>query len=216
MFTLEFEWLIRLIVSILFGSLIGYERYSHAKEAGVRTHAIVCLASCLLMIISQNAFPDDVRYDAARIAAQVVSGVGFLGAGIIYVQKGTIQGLTTAAGIWATSAVGLSFGAGMYALGISGSVLIFLVEFIFPYIFTFSPPRNIMTIRIYLKKDGHIATVNNTLSSLKYNRGENLITSDGEHWIITTEINSHRDIDPQALIKTLEKEADIDKVEITA
>ena len=123
------EWLLRILCAVTIGSLIGYERYSASQEAGVRTHAVVSLASCLLMIISQYGFVGAERFDAARIAAQAVSGIGFLGAGIIFVQRGTIQGLSTAAGMWATSAIGLAIGAGMYILGIFSAVLVYVIQF---------------------------------------------------------------------------------------
>ena len=93
---------------------MGFEREMRAKEAGVRTHFIVALGSALFMIISQFAFSG--RFDAARVAAQVVSGIGFIGAGVIIFQKNAVRGVTTAAGLWVAAAVGLSCGAGMYDL----------------------------------------------------------------------------------------------------
>lgn len=103
------------------------------KEAGVRTHFIVAMAAALVMLISKYGFSDVVvlpshQVDVSRVAASVVSGVGFLGAGLIFVRKYTINGLTTAAGIWATSAIGMAIGGGMYAVGIMGTVIILLAQ----------------------------------------------------------------------------------------
>ena len=116
----------RLLVAGLLGGLIGLEREFRAKEAGVRTHFIVALGSALFMIISQFAFGDQ-QHDAARVAAQVVSGIGFIGAGVIIFQKNSIRGITTAAGLWVAAAIGLACGAGMYALAATASILTILV-----------------------------------------------------------------------------------------
>lgn len=129
----EFDFLIRLIVACLCGAVIGFERTKRQKEAGIRTHLIVALGSALLMIISKYAFGDleisaVVSADASRIASNVVTGVSFLGAGVIFVRGASIKGLTTAAGIWATAAVGMGVGAGMYTLGIFVTVLMVVVQ----------------------------------------------------------------------------------------
>ncbi|MBQ9450951.1 MAG: MgtC/SapB family protein [Bacteroidales bacterium] len=117
------EMILRIAVGGLLGALIGLERHLRAKEAGIRTHFLVGLGSALFMVISQFAFPDAERFDAARIAAQVVSGMGFLGAGLIIFQKNSVRGLTTAAGIWVVSAIGLASGAGMFWLGAAAAVM---------------------------------------------------------------------------------------------
>lgn len=131
----QLYYLARMIIASFCGIFIGIERKNRAKEAGIRTHCVVACASALMMIISKYSFGDmpigDAGFrgaDGARIAAQVVSGIGFLGAGMIFVHKNTITGLTTAAGIWATSGVGLAIGAGMYFVGISASVIIILAQ----------------------------------------------------------------------------------------
>lgn len=111
------------------GACIGFERSKRFKEAGVRTHIIVCCAAALIMIISKYGFADLTAADGAvyngtrgadpaRVAAQAVSGISFLGAGVIFKNGNTVKGLTTAAGIWATAAIGLAVGAGMYWVGL--------------------------------------------------------------------------------------------------
>jgi putative Mg2+ transporter-C (MgtC) family protein len=110
------------------GAIIGLDREYRAKEAGYRTHFLVSLGSALIMIVSQHGFGEildtpNVNLDPSRIASQVVTGIGFIGAGTIILHKQIVRGLTTAAGIWATSGIGLAIGAGMYILGISATIL---------------------------------------------------------------------------------------------
>ena len=118
------EFLIRLLLSAALGALVGLERSKRQKEAGVRTHCIIACTSALFMILSKYAFVDVTSIDGlrgadpARIAAQVVSGISFLGAGVIFKNGNSIRGLTTAAGMWGTAAIGMAVGAGMYWLGL--------------------------------------------------------------------------------------------------
>ena len=129
------EFVIRLLVAAAAGSLIGFERSRRLKEAGIRTHCIVALSAALFMILSKYAFIDVAelslnKTDNARIAAQVVSGISFLGAGIIFKQgKSGVKGLTTAAGIWGTAAVGLAIGSGLYIVGISATLIMLVIQF---------------------------------------------------------------------------------------
>lgn len=126
------ELIFRIFIASICGSLIGYERTNRNKGAGVRTHAIVALSSALIMIISKYGFFDINDYDASRVAAQIVSGVGFLGAGIIFVRNNSvISGLTTAAGIWGTAGVGMAVGAGMYTMGIAATTMLVLIQIYF-------------------------------------------------------------------------------------
>ncbi len=125
-FLLECKPLIGILVSLVLGFAIGYERKSRAKEAGIRTHTIVCAGSALLMAVSMHIAGEDG--DPGRIAAQVVSGIGFLGAGIIIYRQNEIHGLTTAAGVWATAGVGLAAGAEMYVVAIGATVLVIATQ----------------------------------------------------------------------------------------
>ena len=125
---MEWEHILRLVMAGIFGGIIGLNREYRAKEAGYRTHFLVSLGSALLMIVSQYAFFDLAKekgysVDPGRIAAQVVSGIGFLGAGTIILHKHFVRGLTTAAGIWATAGIGLAAGAGMYMISIAATIL---------------------------------------------------------------------------------------------
>ena len=121
------QLVLRLVVAGLMGAAIGYEREVRAKGAGVRTHVLVALGSALFMIVSLFGFEGSERFDAARVAAGVVTGIGFLGGGIIIkLGKNHIVGLTTAAGLWVTAAMGLSIGCGMFELGLLCTILTIL------------------------------------------------------------------------------------------
>ena len=122
------DYLIRVIVACLCGGLIGLERTKRLKEAGIRTHIIVALGATLIMVVSKYGFSDVVGADASRIASNVITGVSFLGAGVIFVRGGSVKGLTTAAGIWATAAIGLALGAGMYTVGVLCTALMILLQ----------------------------------------------------------------------------------------
>jgi putative Mg2+ transporter-C (MgtC) family protein len=122
--SLPLQLVIRLLAAVLLGALIGYERELRAKNAGVRTHIMVALGAALFMIISQYGFPGADKFDAARIAAGVVTGIGFIGGGIIMKRKHDVSGLTTAASLWVTGAVGLSAGCGMFEVAILSTVLV--------------------------------------------------------------------------------------------
>ena len=123
--TIEWNFILRIFAAGILGGLIGFEREFRAKEAGVRTHFIVALGSALFMIISQYAFSG--RFDAARVAAQVVSGIGFIGAGVIIFQRNAVRGVTTAAGLWVAAAIGLACGARMYSVAIAATLMTILV-----------------------------------------------------------------------------------------
>ena len=120
---MEIDWVLifRLFAAGLLGGLIGLEREFRAKEAGVRTHFIVALGSALFMIISEFAF-EGKQHDAARVAAQVVSGIGFIGAGVIIFQRNAVRGITTAAGLWVAAAIGLACGDGMFSVAIAAAI----------------------------------------------------------------------------------------------
>lgn len=131
----QFYYVLRIVIAGLCGIVIGFERLNRSKNAGVRTHCIVAVGAALIMVISKYGFTDIAAgeegmrsADGARMAAQVISGIGFLGAGMIFVHKNSITGLTTAAGIWTTAGVGLAIGGGMYIIGICSTVIIITAQ----------------------------------------------------------------------------------------
>ena len=154
---MQWEMLFRILLASIFGAAIGFERTSKRKEAGIRTHFLVGLGSALIMIVSKYAFNDvlhsqGIALDPSRIAAQVVSGIGFIGAGMIIFQRQTVRGLTTAAGLWVTAGIGLSIGAGMYWIGLSATVLVLIcLEFIHSRFNVFSTQYSKLTIQIHDK-----------------------------------------------------------------
>lgn len=128
---MTYEFILRIFIAAMLGGAIGLEREYRSKEAGFRTHFLVGLGSALFMILSAHGFSDvalseATRHDISRIAAQVVSGIGFIGAGCIIFQKNVVHGLTTAAGLWVTSAIGMTSGAGMYLLAVVATLMVLL------------------------------------------------------------------------------------------
>ena len=126
------EIILRLLLGTLLGGIIGFERQAHGRPAGFRTQLLVCVACVLLMIISENYHVRGqlseayVRFDPTRIAAGAMTGIGFLGAGVILKTGLSVQGLTTAACIWIVAAIGLAVGVGQYLAAIAGSVITFI------------------------------------------------------------------------------------------
>ncbi len=124
---------LRLAMATILGSLVGLERERLDRAAGLRTHALVCVASALMMIVSTYGFPlppEGVEgvFDPGRIAAQVVSGIGFLGAGVIIFRDNTVRGLTTAATLWAVAGVGLAAGGGLYVVAVIATAFMLLIQ----------------------------------------------------------------------------------------
>ena len=135
------DFFLRMVLACVCGAAIGFERSRRFKGAGIRTHIIVCCGAALIMIISKYGFADLTGLmgdtligsrgtDPARLAAQVVSGISFLGAGVIFKNNGAVKGLTTAAGLWVTAGIGLALGSGMFSVGIFCTVLIAVLQII--------------------------------------------------------------------------------------
>lgn len=168
--TFEYEYIIRLCVAGIIGALIGLEREKCFKEAGLRTHFLVAIGSAVFMLVSKYAYfdvlADDVILDPSRVAAAIPSGIGFLGAGMILVQRTSIQGLTTAAGVWATAGIGLAIGGGMYEIGIiSGLLVIIGLEFL-KRIFGPVIPKTI-TLTIEMKNGRSVHEIIEKLTTLE-------------------------------------------------
>lgn len=151
-----FPYVLALITATVCGAAIGIERTHRQKEAGIRTHIIVALGSALIMIVSKYGFFDivnmtgvegNINLDGARLAAQVVTGISFLGAGII-VYKGTVKGLTTAAGVWTTAGIGLAAGAGMYGIAVYSTLILLIVQIVIHRIL---PVENTSTTSVTMK-----------------------------------------------------------------
>ncbi|MEK9175705.1 MAG: MgtC/SapB family protein [Patescibacteria group bacterium] len=127
----------QLVLSIFLGGLIGFERERRGKQAGLRTFTLVALGSTLFTILSVSGFPGSgvsIAYDSSRIASQIVVGIGFLGGGLIFLKEDYVYGLTTAAGLWATAAIGMAVGFHMYTVSVVATILILLVLWVFKLI----------------------------------------------------------------------------------
>lgn len=199
--TITYEFLLRLFVAAILGGVIGLEREYRAKEAGFRTHFLVALGSGLFMILSQFGFDDVlghyelVSLDPSRIASQVVTGIGFIGAGTIIFQKHVVRGLTTAAGLWVTSAIGMTAGAGMYVLSIATTVLVLLCLEALYFILQHFGTRNI-TVTFSTPKEENIQLVLQRLrdkemiiDSYEMKRKD---TSSGHYYVVTMEMKFKR------------------------
>ncbi len=166
-------YLVRILIACLCGFIVGVERSKRQKDAGIRTHIIVALGSALMMIISKYGFidvgegvPGMRAVDGSRMAAQIVSGVGFLGAGMIFINhKQSIKGLTTAAGIWATAGIGMAVGAGMYFIGIATAVLMLVLQLLLHV--WFHSIDNAELTEVEVSFDNDISCINEFLELLK-------------------------------------------------
>lgn len=198
---ITYEFVLRLFVAAMLGGVIGLEREYRAKEAGFRTHFLVALGSGLFMILSQFGFDDvlghyeRVSLDPSRIASQVVTGIGFIGAGTIIFQKHVVRGLTTAAGLWVTSAIGMTAGAGMYVLSIATTVLVLLCLEALYFILQHFGTRNI-TVTFSTSKEENIQPVLQRLrdkeiiiDSYEMTRKD---TSSGHYFVVTMEMKFKR------------------------
>lgn len=169
---LQLEYLLRLVLAAVLGGLIGIEREMRMKEAGVRTHLIVCLTASLMMVVSKYGFFDllgtgGISLDPSRVAAGIVTGVGFLGAGIIFSRGHTISGLTTSAGIWATVGVGMALGAGMYIVGVAAALFILLIQAVLHRDLTILRGQALRSVRIVVEDTpAALPTLFQTLTSL--------------------------------------------------
>lgn len=218
----EVEYILRVIIAAICGGVIGYEREKRLKNAGIRTHILVSMSAALMMIISKYGFFDvalvneGIRVDASRVAASVVSAIGFLGAGVIFVRKENTIGVTTAAGLWATVGLGLAIGAGMYFAGVIFTVLVLLVQLVLHNKrFKFSTQT---TGSIVLRIDNSnftIGQVNSVFKEKKLDvRNMRLVLRDGGQDVSATIIFSKKD-NINDVMKQLETIGKITSIEIT-
>ena len=149
----ELHYLLNILLAVVLGFAIGYERKLRYKEAGIRTHTIVCAGSALMMVVSKYGFGGEDA-DASRVAAQIVAGVGFLGAGIIVYRKHEVHGLTTAAGVWATAGVGMAAGAGLYVIAAGATVILIGVQCLFHIRCKFFQTKKYFQVKIVFTSSG--------------------------------------------------------------
>ncbi len=182
------NWIIRIFIAAACGFVIGMERKSRSKEAGIRTHTIVCMAAAIMMVVSKYGFSDQLPNhdgvrggDSARIAAQVVSGIGFLGAGIIFYKRDFLHGLTTAAGIWATSGIGLAIGAGMLVIGVFSTLVLVLLQVVLhrPLKLLKGQTTNVLKMQIILTSPEVIDKITYIFDVKKFIKFKTITTENG-------------------------------------
>jgi len=208
-----YEYLLRLLVAGLLGAAVGLEREYRAKEAGYRTHFLVCLGSALMMIVSKYGFDDHlvegtIRLDPSRIAAQVVTGIGFIGAGTIIFQKQIVRGLTTAAGIWATAGIGLAVGAGMYFMSITCTILVLIGLEVFRRVFKGIGVRSVL-VEFTVSDKAILNKLADYFSTDNYRVISYEMSETPKGYTVTEVIKLKKDIDEGELFKQLQGFKDV-------
>ncbi len=203
---LNIDFLIRLIVAVICGGLIGFERGETKHEAGLRTHILVCLGAALIMVVSEAVVREyEIKTEIMRMGAQIVSGIGFLGAGSIIVDGNRIRGITTAAGIWTTACVGIAVGAGYYVIGIFVVILMLVVmHSLKPLISKLRSNSSKCTLSVKLSDENDINTLLLILS--KHDIGVNnlKVIPNIEGKTVEISMLPIEDIDKRTLISELE------------
>ncbi len=171
------EVLVRLLLGAMLGGIIGFERQAHGRPAGFRTHLLVSTASVLIMIVSTEYYrlaaqnPDLIRIDPARIAAGAITGIGFLGAGVIIKTGLTVQGLTTAACLWVVSAIGLSIGSGLYLPAGIAFIITFLALWVLRKVEAKVPRLNYRELTVVRQDISTGTDLTGLLSEMGFNMG---------------------------------------------
>ena len=193
-------WILpNLLLSVLMGFIIGFERKVRFKEAGIRTHTIVCVGSALMMIVSKYAF--DVA-DEARVAAQIVTGVGFLGAGMIVYRKNEVRGLTTAAGVWATAGVGMACGGGLYIIALGATLVIIAAQCLFHLPFKFFHSKRFYAIKIeFIQKEQENLMIKNLFGVDRFNHL--VIRRENDQVIYSATLNTDKEFSSSKLNKIM-------------
>lgn len=211
------EILIRLFLASFLGALIGMERERKDWSAGTRTHMMVSVGACLFMIVSAFGFSDilgtpNVELDPSRIAAQVVSGIGFIGAGaILFLKQGTVRGLTTAAGLWTVAAIGLATGGGMYFAAIAATIISLMILWALqPIQQLYSKRFRQVTLRIVT--DSHIKNmeiINELKQHTQFTVATYVIEHKKDHFAFTVRLRNIKKEDVTGIIRELEDHPDI-------
>lgn len=189
----DLETGLRLIYSVVLGGMVGYERQSHHKAAGFRTHILVCLGSCLIMVLSFNIYLNVeglTNADPARLAAQVVSGIGFLGAGTIMKEGSTVRGLTTAASLWVVAGIGLAVGSGYVEAALITTALVIITLEILSRIERFCRGESYISFVIdIIDKPGQIGKIGKFFESIGLRiRTIKIEEQIGDHLILSIEV----------------------------
>lgn len=192
--------LIDVFISAILGFCIGLERKKRFKEAGIRTHTLVCVGACLLMIVSLHGFGPEA--DTARVAAQIVSGVGFLGAGIIIYRKQEVKGLTTAAGVWATAGIGMACGGRLYVIAVGGAFIMIGLQLLFHLkIKPFKTVKYFSVNIVFLQTDGANKKIKEIFGVDRFNHLN--IKRDGDNITYSATLNTDKELSSTQLDKIM-------------
>ena len=208
----EAIYLVRILYAVALGFAIGFERKLRFKEAGIRTHTIVCAGSALIMVVSKYAFSDSPDFDASRVAAQIVSGIGFLGAGIIIYRKHEIHGLTTAAGVWATAGVGMAAGAELYIVAAGATAIIIAAQCLFHANWKIFRTKKFFQLKIcFICTDGETDKIKELFQVERFNRL--VIEQKGEDTVYHATLNTDKEFSSRRLGEIMEQNKFIRSIE---
>ncbi len=200
-----------ILVAALLGFAIGYERKMRFKEAGIRTHTIVCIGSALMTIVSKYGF-GGTDADTARVAAQIVTGIGFLGAGIIVYRRHEIRGLTTAAGVWATAGVGMAAGAELYIVAVGATVILIAVQCLFHTKWKIFRTKKFYRVKIrFACSDGEAQIVKELFQTERFS--SLIIERKGEETLFCVTLNTDQEISSHQLNEIMKEYAFIRSIE---
>ncbi|GEP23170.1 MAG: MgtC/SapB family protein [Lentilactobacillus diolivorans] len=219
----QMEWVLRLFVAAICGGMVGFERKARLKTAGIRTHMLVAVGSALFMIISKYGFFDvttrsDIGLDPSRIAAGVVTGIGFIGAGAIMTRNHKIDGLTTAAGLWSTAAIGLAIGADMFIIGIAGTLCILITQTIVRRIRALKRYPNRSLLRLQITVTGKLKDIDKLPIRLQdlgsINTQMRILTYNPDSFSLEVRLRLKKPRNPDSFIKDMAKFKDITHIEV--
>ena len=221
----EWELLLRLVLACVFGGIIGYERQSRRKSAGLRTNVLVCLGACLIMILSQEIYQHvegKTNADPARLAAQVVSGIGFLGAGAIMKEGLTVTGLTTAACLWVVAGVGLAVGGGFYSGAFITTALVFVTLGALSRLDNWVDHEKRIGLTIHtLDKAGQLMSISScledlqlTIHGIKVKADEDEVAAEARSLYIDLDVYNRRGLKIMVIIEAIRKTDGVISVDI--
>ena len=209
----EIEIMLALLLSVALGFVIGLERKYRLKEAGIRTHTIVCFGAALMMVVSKNAFNGEA--DAARVAAQIVSGIGFIGAGMIVYRQHEVRGLTTAAGVWATAGIGMACGSTdklMYIVAVGAAIMMIAVHWILHLPYPIFSTRKTYSVKIeFVQKVDENLQIKELFGTDRFNKL--VITREDGQTIYSATLNTEKEYSSTRLNEIMQEHAFIRSLE---
>ena len=209
-FLFEARILLDLLLAGALGFAIGFERKMRFKEAGIRTHTIVCVGSALMMVVSKYAFGSEA--DSARVAAQIVSGVGFLGAGMIVYKQHEVHGLTTAAGVWATAGVGMACGGRLYVLALGVTAILIIAQCIFHLNLRIFHSKRYYSVKIeFLQTGEENRKIKEIFGTDRFN--QLVLTRDGNQLVYNATLNTDKEFSSTRLNEIMSENAFIRSIE---